>query len=183
MNSTFRNTIGYRKDLSSDVASWLNPVQWQLFATLEFTWNIKPETANIKFRELINSLERTLRTRICFVNSLENRSKSGVIIFPHYHAAFTAAKIIPCQLVASLWNFVIGRSPSESGDLVLVEPFDPAKNGIAFIAKQITDESCEWDFRNIDLFNGSSQPAQKTDHATQRSARRLKAQVDASPIC
>ncbi len=43
------------------VAEWLQPVPWQLFATLEFPWNAVPETATMKFDQMIDTMERTLR--------------------------------------------------------------------------------------------------------------------------
>jgi hypothetical protein len=33
----------------------LQPVPWQLLATLEFPWKARPETANRRFAELIDS--------------------------------------------------------------------------------------------------------------------------------
>jgi hypothetical protein len=176
--------------VSVAVAEWLRPVPWQLFATLEFPWNAKPETASHKFAHLINAMERSLRTRVCSLYSAETRSKSGAIVPLHFHVAFTAARTIPCQLVAGIWNPEVGRTNSIGCDLAQVEPFDPAKSGITYILKQITDPDCTWDFRNVHLFSRDIHFAPKTDHASLRSARRwgpqariLRDQFDVSLAC
>lgn len=160
------------------VAEWLQPVPWQLFATLEFPWNAKPETATSKFDQMINTMERTLRTRVCCVNASETRSKTGAMVPLHIHASFASAKPIPRQLVAGAWAEGVGRTNSVGGDLARVEPFNPAMGGISYIVKLINDPDCEWGFRNVHLFNGNIQIEPKTDHASLRSARRWQAQND-----
>jgi hypothetical protein len=183
MNTTRRIIPGSKHDQSIsvpvavEVAEWLRPVAWQLFATLEFPWSTKPETASKKFARLIDSMERSLRTRVCSLYAAETRSKSGAIVPLHFHAVFTAARTIPCQLVAGIWNPEVGRTNSMGGDLAQVEPFDPAKSGIAYILKQITDPDCTWDFRNVHLFNRNIHFAPKTNHASRRSARRWETQA------
>lgn len=47
------------------VSRWLRPVDWQLFATLTFPWNVRAETADKKLRQLVNLLEKTYRARVC----------------------------------------------------------------------------------------------------------------------
>ena len=94
------------------VAECFQPVPWQLFATLEFPWNAKPETANLKFDRMIDTVERSLRTRVCYVNASETRSKSGALVPLHFHAAFAAARPISRQLVAGVWGEGVGRTNS-----------------------------------------------------------------------
>jgi hypothetical protein len=158
------------------VAEWLQPVPWQLFATLEFPWNVKPETATSKFDQMIDAIERTLRTRVCCVEASETRSKSGATVPLHIHASFASAKPIPRQLVAGIWAEGVGRANSVGGDLARVEPFNPAMGGISYIVKLINDPDCEWGFRNVHLFNRNIQIEPKMDHASLRSARRWQAQ-------
>jgi hypothetical protein len=158
------------------VAEWLRPVPWQLFATLEFPWNAKPETAALKFDQTIDTMEHSLRTRVCCVNASETRSKSGAMVPLHFHASFTAARPISRQLVAGIWTDGVGRTNSVGGDLARVEPFDPTMGGIAYIVKLINDPDCEWGFRNVYLFNRNIKMEPKTDHASLRSARRWQVQ-------
>ena len=163
-------------DVPEAVANWLQPIQWQLFATLEFPWRPRPETAGRKFAELVNTMERSLRTRVCYVNATETRSKSGTIVPLHFHAAFTAARPIPHKLVAGIWNASVGRAASEGGDLALVEPYDLSRDGIRYITKLMAHPACGLDLRNVHLFNKAIRIETKTDHASLRSARRFQAQ-------
>lgn len=176
MSATFQPTPGERPSAQAAVAEWLQPVPWQLFATLEFPWNALPETATMKFDQMIDTMERTLRTRVCCVNASETHSKSGAQVPLHIHASFTAAKLISRQLVAGIWAEGVGRTNSVGGDLARVEPFNPAMGGIGYIVKLINDPDCEWGFRNLHLFNSNIQIEPKTDHASLRSARRWQAQ-------
>jgi hypothetical protein len=160
------------------VAEWLRPVPWQIFATLEFPWSAKPETAGHKFAHLIDMMERSLRTRVCSLYAAETRSKYGAIVPLHFHAAFTATRTITCQLVAGIWNPEVGRSNLMGGDLAQVEAFDPTKGGIAYILKHINGPDCTWDFRNVHLFNRNIRFVPKTDHASLRSARRWEIQAN-----
>ena len=164
-------------DAPRAVAAWLEDVPWQLFATLEFpTRTTRPETASVKFAEMIGTMERILRTRVCYLNASETRSKSGAIVPLHYHAAFAAARPIPHQLVAGIWNEGVGRTNSVGGDLARVQPYDPAMGGLGYIVKQIADQNCEWDCRNVGLFTNTIQLEAKKDHASLRSARRWQTQ-------
>jgi hypothetical protein len=176
MNETGQTTQVARPSVQAAVAEWLLPIRWQLFATLEFPWKAKPETATLKFDEMIDKMERTLRTRVCYVNASETRSKSGAQVPLHIHASFTSARPIPHQLVAGIWNEGVGRTNSVGGDLARVEPFNPAMGGIAYTVKLINDSDCEWGFRNLHLFNPNIQIEPKTDHVSLRLARRWQAQ-------
>jgi hypothetical protein len=122
---------------------------------------------------MIDHLERDIRTRVCFIRAAETKSKSGVPVPLHFHAALTATKPISCELVTDLWNHSMGRT---SGDLALVEPYQPALEGVAYITKQINDHGCEWDWRNVHLFTSSITLPERLDHASLRSARRWRTQ-------
>src|ERR1035437_6307736 len=159
------------------LAEWLNPIDWQTFGTFEFPWNVRPETARLKFDEMINNLERDMRTRVCFLRSAETRAKSGAPVPLHFHAAMTAAKPISTRLVTDIWNAGVGRTSSKSGDLALVESYDPTRGELGYIVKQITEQDCEWDFRNVHLFNPNVNLDSKLDHASLRSVRHWQPQV------
>jgi hypothetical protein len=162
---------------AESVAAWLQPVPWQLVATLEFPWNARPETADRQFTELIDSVERGMRTRICYARALESRAKSGERVPLHIHAALASAKHISPRLVSETWNRKVGRTNASNGDLALVEPFDPSQGGIAYVLKQIDDPDCEWGVRNIHLFNPDAKLDSKLDHASLRSARRWQQEI------
>jgi hypothetical protein len=168
---------GDRKAPPAALTEWLNPIDWRTFGTFEFPWNARPETARLKFDEMINNLERDMRTRVCFVLSAETRAKSGAPVPLHFHAAMTAAKPISTRLVTDVWNAGAGRTSSTSSDLALVEPYDPTKDGLRYIFKQITEQDCEWDFRNVHLFNPNVKLDSKLDHAFLRSTRRWQQEI------
>jgi len=44
-------------------AKWLRPVPWQLFVTLTFSWNVRGETADLKLKQWLNTVERELKAR------------------------------------------------------------------------------------------------------------------------
>jgi hypothetical protein len=177
MNNTKLSLFCKSHDAPDAVANWLRPIQWQLFATLEFPWRARPETAGRKFAELVDKMERSLRTRVCYVNATETRSKTGSIVPLHFHAAFTAVRPISHQLVAGIWNASVGRAASEAGDLAQVEPYDLSRDGIRYITKLMADPDCGLDLRNVHLFNKAIAVETKQDHASLRAARRLIAQA------
>ena len=57
-------------------ARWLRPVSWQWFVTLTFPWNVRSETADAKLKQWLNQIERTMRTRVCFVAGKERTPRS-----------------------------------------------------------------------------------------------------------
>lgn len=178
MSATDVAVHDFRQETPMAVASWMADVPWQLFATLEFPWIIRPETAGNKFNELVDTLGRTLRTRICYLRVGESKAKSGAAVLFHYHAVFTALKMIPSQLVAGVWNALVGRANDADSDLALVEPYDSARCGIKYMAKHIADETCVWDWRNVHLFSNTIQFTQKDDHDSRRSLLRFQAQKE-----
>jgi hypothetical protein len=178
-------------DPAAAISEWLKPIKWQHFCTLEQPWSARPETAIAKFTSMVNKLERTIRTRACVVYGAETRSKSGATVPVHFHAALTAVKPIPAQLIVDLWLHEVGRDgsiTSSSGevvvrkgkvksDLALVVPYNPSLNGIGYIMKQVQDDSFHWDSRNINLFAPPASIDTKQDHAALRAARRLQKQA------
>src|ERR1035438_7489724 len=117
--------------VSAAAAEWLEPIPWQLFCTLEFPYKARPELAVKKFDSMVNNLERSLRTRVCYVNASETRSKSGAVVPLHFHTLLTSARPISTQLVTGMWNEGVGRTNSVGGDLAQVESFDPSMGGVS----------------------------------------------------
>jgi hypothetical protein len=67
------------------------------------------------------------------------------------------------------------------GDLARVEPLDPSMGAIEYIVKQIDVPDCDWDIRNVHLFNPDVELEPKLDHASLRSVRRWNQQVSMLP--
>jgi len=57
-------------------AKWLRPVPWQWFVTLTFSWNVRGETADLKLKQWLNTVERELKARVCFVASKQCKPPS-----------------------------------------------------------------------------------------------------------
>ena len=163
--------------MSSATAEWLQPIPFQLFATLEFPWIANSEAAHKQWARLINTIERSMRSRVCHVSAFENRSKSGGMVTLHIHSALAALNPIPPQLVTDTWLSLVGRTKSLQSDLVKIEPLNDSKSAVPYILKQIGDPDCDWDFHNVHLFNPLVQSAPQRDHVTLRSARRWQQQA------
>jgi hypothetical protein len=135
------------------VQQWLDPVAWQLFATLEFPYATSEEPAARKFDQMLDALERNLRSSVAYVKSTEIRSKYGAVVPRHVHCALTAIKPIPSHLVTVLWLDSVGRGRlGEKSDLAVVETYKPERRGIAYITKQIGTQQGDWSFKNVHLF-------------------------------
>jgi hypothetical protein len=100
------------------VKTWLSPIRWQHFVTLEFPWHVRAETAAAKLREFLNNVERELRDSVCFIGGLEEQSKSGEPVPAHFHLLVTSARPIPEQLLKEVWWRMVGhgaRKPPTRG--------------------------------------------------------------------
>ncbi|WP_263383600.1 hypothetical protein [Granulicella arctica] len=140
---------------NESVADWVRPIPWQLFVHLTFPWNVRSETADSKFREFVNDLEKTLKTRVCFIAGKEGRSKNGPTVPFHFHVAMTAAITIPLDLVKTTWRNLIGRSNASElkDDSVRVDPWCSHADGLSYLLKQISDADSSWDCNWIGLFH------------------------------
>ena len=166
--------ISQRGDLQPVTVEWLQPVPWQLWATLKFPYRAAQDSARHKFDEMANSIERSIRSRLCYVYAAEQRDRSGVVGVPlHIHAAFASLKTLTPQLVAGMWIGGVGRRDSVASDLARVEPYDPSKDGLAYIVKQIGYADTQLDYKDIDRFSGSP----LSDRVQLREARRWQEQL------
>lgn len=171
-------------------AKWLRPIPWQLFVTLTFPWNVTSETADRKFKELINELERALKDSICFVAGKERKPLSAGMSVPwHFHALMTAHRLIPPGGVAISWRRLVGAgakraegrsedddAKSEDGDSALVEPYDSNERGPEYCLKSMNGCNGDWTFRWLREFNptmkGTSRPSHRSLRQEKRSAER-----------
>jgi hypothetical protein len=183
MTNTNEVLPGSTQSAPTAVQQWLDAVAWQQFATFEFSYAASEEAAARKFDQMLNSLERNLRTRVAYVKSTEVRSKSGAVVPRHIHCALTALKPIPSHLVTELWLDSVGRGRlGEKSDLAVVETYKPERGGIAYITKQIGTQHGDWSFKNLHLFAPGIQSEPKQTHAALRAARRWQAQLSLAPL-
>lgn len=162
------------------LAEWVRPIPWQYFVTVEFPWNVRPETADRKFKALINELERDMKTRIGYVVGKESRSKSGAVVPWHFHCCLTALKPINESQIVESWGRLVHRTTSPGDDVVRVEPYNAAQRGVEYITKMIGTLEAEWDFNWLHLFNPAIECAPKLDHRSQRRDRRWQQQLTQS---
>ena len=121
------------------IAEWLSPIPWQLFITLTFPWNVTSETADRKLKEFINSLERDLKTRICYAAGRESQTKAGYSVPWHFHVLLASLEAVPVALVEASWLRLVARIHADPGeqDCIDVQPFNSQLRGAEYIVKQI----------------------------------------------
>jgi len=147
-----------RGDIQTSYREWLEPVKWDVFATLRFTHaNVKPEEAAAHFHEMHNRMERDRRTSIGYACALERRARDtdGLVAY-HIHAVFAGLhRPVSPQLVAGMW----GEKLAKAG------PYDPRKDGLPYIFKEATDPDCWAEvYDRIDKFiPGSLRPMRPRD--------------------
>jgi hypothetical protein len=89
-------------------AKWLRPVPWQWFVTLTFSWNVRGETADLKLKQWLNTVERELKARVCFVASKECKPPSfGMEVPWHFHVLVAAQVSIPKELREGTWRHLV----------------------------------------------------------------------------
>lgn len=136
---------------------WLAPVRWQFFVTLEFPRNVRAETAAVRLREFLNSVEKQLRESVCFIGGLEEVSKSGIPVPAHFHLLVTANRPIPDQLLKKVWWGMVGHGAKSAfqpeGDSIVVKPIDPEREGLAYCLKFANSCTGDWMFKWLEMFN------------------------------
>jgi len=162
------------------LASWLRPIRWQWFVTATFNWNIRSETADRKFKEWINLVERDLKARVCVVVGKERKPHSfGREVPWHFHVLMTAATEIPEGMLAGHWKTVAGEGHKRAidGKLVdegiLVEPYHGLLKGPEYCLKSMNDCNGDWDSRWIRLFHPWIKGTAKPSHQIIRQERRF----------
>jgi hypothetical protein len=166
-----------RGGLQTVTAEWLAPISWQLWATFKFPYRASQDSARHKFDEMANLIERSTRTRLCYVYAAEQRDKSGVVSVPlHIHAAFASLRTLTTQLVAGMWTADVGRRDSEDSDLARVELYDPSQDGLSYIVKQIAYPDTQLGYKDIDRFRGEP----LSERVQAREARRWQQQLGGS---
>src|ERR1019366_10219783 len=136
-------------------AKWLRPIQWQWFVTLTFPWNVKGETADVKLKEWLNLIERTLKTRVCFVAGKERKPHSyGMEVPWHFHILAMSLAAMPKGLLEESWrtlmspaarrlleaeavNDSIAAEDDPVDDSVVVEPYKHNRQGPEYCLKSL----------------------------------------------
>jgi hypothetical protein len=161
------------------VATWLAPVQWQLFATFTFERQVTAATADSYFRKLINHLEKNLRGSVCFVAARERKTSTGGVEGAwHFHALLTSHSPIPTAMVENSWRNLVGKGHRTQahplGDSVDVRPFDQGKRGVEYCLKLVNDCDGDWFVKRLEEFHPDIPFTSASNHHAQRRRRKLR---------
>jgi len=179
-------------------ARWLRPVSWQWFVTLTFPWNVTSETADAKLKQWLNLIERTLRTRVCFVAGKESKPRfRGMEVPWHFHLLVTSMVDLPKGLLVDTWKDLVSRAAQHrqdgaiggsfaaedalqavdhKNDSAVVESYSDNRLGPEYCLKSINNCSGDWTFRWIELFNPKIKQTSYPSHSTIRTRARFAAQ-------
>ena len=163
--------------LTESLTEWLEVIPWQVIATLEFPWTSGTWSADRRFSEFVNLMERGVRGRVCSLSAVESHRRDGSPVSAHIHAALAARMPITPTMVSDTWNHALGRYDPSRSDLARVSDYNPSQGGLSYILKQVTNPDCQWDVHNLEFFNPTMDFSDKRDHAALRSARRWSQQV------
>ena len=166
------------------VAEWLKPVDWQWFITLTFSWNVRAETADQKFKDWVNRVERDLRNRMCFVAGKERKPDSDGMKVPwHFHVLVTSLVPIPRSLLELHWTRLVGSGRSAIVDgvavpeSILAEAYGEHRMGPEYCLKSMNACLGEWQFRWLELFNPAiTKQTSRPNHRTNVQRRRFAQQ-------
>ena len=183
-------------------AKWLRPVPWQWFITLTFPWNVRSETADARLKQWLNQIERTLRTRVCFVAGKERKPRSHGMEVPwHFHLLVTAMVDLPKGLLENTWRDLVSRrgrrrryddavgthlagddvllikdslrGQESKDDSVLVESYNDNRLGPEYCLKSISSCDGDWFFRWLELFNPRIKQTSSPSHSKIRTRARF----------
>jgi hypothetical protein len=179
-------------------ATWLRPVPWQWFITLTFPWNVISETADAKLKEWLNLVERTLRTRVCFVAGKERKPRSfGMEVPWHFHILATSLAAMPKKLLEESWRTLVSPAArrireaeavndsvaTEDGpvdDTVVVESYNANRRGPEYCLKSLSTCHGDWCFRWLELFNPRIKHSSFPNHTKIRNRMRFDVQQGGS---
>jgi hypothetical protein len=168
-------------------AKWLSPVKWQWFITLTFSWNVRGETADLKLKQWLNTVEREMKARVCFVAGKERKPAfSGILVPWHFHLLITSDVALPEPLLQRTWVKLAGhgkRRPGGDGlvdDRILVESYEHHSLGPQYCLKSMSTCDGDWLFRWLELFNPLMKQTGSPNHIKVRQRARFAAQRDPS---
>lgn len=165
------------------MGEWLRPIDWQWFITATFSWNVRSETADKKLQHWVNSVERELKTRLCFVAGKERKPRSHGIESPHhFHILATSLKPVPERLLIDRWTDIAGKGRKrdvdgkEIDERILVAPYDRDLRGPQYALKKMSDLNGDWQSRWLRLFHPKCKGTATPNHRTVRTERRFNQQ-------
>jgi hypothetical protein len=155
-------------------AAWLRSVPWKLFGTFTFAWKVSDPQADKVFDAFINRMEKQIGCDIAWVRGDEKKmSGCGMPASArHYHVLFWSAAPLSGWLFEAEWMSMAGKRWDEQG--AKVDPYNPHRNGVAYVLKRIYTPDGDWKFRKLDL----ALPASLSEPATSRQRRRLRRHND-----
>jgi hypothetical protein len=165
-------------------ATWLRPTTWQWFVTLTFPWNVKSETADLALRQLIDGLERKLRTNLGYVAGKERMTADGRTVPWHFHLLITSSVPVPQSAIEQGWKDIVklrnrNRGCLAASDTIQVDLYQTGRRGVEYCLKKMTDCSGDWILWRLHEFlpnsRGTDRPNHKSVRAAQRAERRREA--------
>jgi len=158
------------------LASWLKNAPWQVFCTYTFGWRLSDEKAEHSFRTYINWVERTIKADVSYVRGHEKRlSGCGKpACGRHFHAVMASAARLDTTLLEVLWREVAGNH----GDGANVRPYEPTRNGVQYVLKNMNQQHGDWSFRKLHLVLPGIGTEAK-NHQERRNLQRHQARLNA----
>lgn len=180
-------------------AEWLRPVPWQWFVTLTFPWDVRSETADARLKQWLDIIERSLRTRVCFVAGKERNPRHlGMEVPWHFHLLVTSMVDLPKELLEDNWRRLVSyttrhrkddgpiggslaaehvlQAVDHKNDSAVVESYSDNRLGPEYCLKSINNCSGDWTFRWIELFNPKIKQTNCPSHSKVRTRARFAAQ-------
>lgn len=156
-------------------ADWFERINWQLFCTFTFAWNVSDPQADKSFSAFIDRLERLVRSDVCYVRGDEKRfSGCGKpACARHFHVLLTSAAPLDPPYVERLWMEMAGHRSDHAG--AKVEFFDPAQNGVAYVLKMLNQVAGDWKHGRLELFHPEIRALQSPRKRLRRHLQRHKA--------
>jgi hypothetical protein len=174
-----RDHMPYLTDrtIVSACANWVKQIDWQLFCTFTFAWEISDVRADKVFVEFINRLERSLKCDVGYVRGDEKRP-SGCgkpACARHFHALLTSVAPMHPAFVKELWQSMAGNRRDDAG--AKVEPYNSALHGAHYVLKLVNTVNGDWKFRKFELFHPEARSLQKMTARFRRCLCRHKARL------
>ena len=158
----------------AELTKWLEVVNWQVFCTYTFGWRASDAEADQAFRRYVNCIESTVKADVIYVRGDEKRFSgcSKPACGRHYHAVMASAAPLAPSLLEFFWNSIAGNR----NDGAVVLPYDPKRNGLAYVLKLMNQQHGDWSFGKLCLaLPGMTAQNHQQRRNLQRHQSRLKA--------
>jgi hypothetical protein len=170
---------------SSAISTWIHDVPWQLMATLELPYNLRPspDTVLTHVNSYLDDVERRVRAQIGSIHVIERRSPYGDPVQAHCHALFASTAPLDPADLESMWHDHLHKA-NMPGYRTLAEivQFDKSDNGLLYVCKSLDASDACWKPRHLDYFLPNSELHSRTDHRSLRYVRRVEARMNLNPV-